>query len=546
MDNTTSIADDDLRKNIATYLLARQDSTLVSQVSIILEAASGERTVALHAGDAHIANLVLGLLESKGIVVVDKAEGQSINRIYVPDYIDNRGSNLAIFDDTWDRPMIVAQTVGEAMSELRFQGKPSPMLDSSWLFWAMFYRGWPDISGLRDFVINSIFITAAKMLSLVEKEVVFAEFCRAGKAESLFPLGLHFTKEVRSPFFGREPVEEEAKNVKGIVAVFDRDEWGKRFSGKGRSERWINYEFYINWLATIVAHDTYVESQSGSSVYQGYPIHFADTLSFLRNIEWWERKTEVPRGWPKVVQYCSGGLRLMSPDKQAVQLGMTVRNLSRWLSRRHLKSDFGRKWDGYLRWAAAREGLGVGIVSQSGPSRRSTSTGSGNFDPVMVASDFKWEDIGIELVSSESIAFHVPSNSRHERAFYECGLANRKNKGPKQCWFRLVEAIRNNGLMCRRQDISPGSDRSEKREIKNILCQITGIQEDPFAAPKTDGWNLKSKIVTSKQQQAFEKNMSSVPDPERAIHAAARRKNTGGKVPSRESSTTQTDPSDNQ
>ncbi len=153
----------------------------------------------------------------------------------------------------------------------------------------------------------------------------------------------------------------------------------------------------------------------------------------------------------------------------------------------------------------------------------------GNAQGISVPSDCKWEDIGLEYVTSETIAFRVPPSSRHERTFFECGMTNRHDKKAKRPWGRLTDAIADDGKMVDREDIAGDSNRSEKHQIKEMLCRITGLREDPFDRHK-GGWRLKTKIVKSKQQENFEANVGGGKRADDGVSAVARHRAGNAKV----------------
>jgi len=139
---------DGLREAIATYVMAQPDSSLVKQ----LAAALGRNVdvAILQKGDPFITGRVRDVLQGADIAVVEDTQGDtSPSKITVPTYMD-RGA----VDKKWDRPLIVAQAVGEAIVQ-RSDAKKL-RLGSFWLWFIMSYEKWRDVAHLRQFVGQEI------------------------------------------------------------------------------------------------------------------------------------------------------------------------------------------------------------------------------------------------------------------------------------------------------------------------------------------------------------------------------------------------------
>lgn len=370
------------REAIATYVMAQPDSTLVCQLVRAIESRANGQKVLVQFGDRFIADLVKSLLRDADIEFLDETEakclpsGSSMFPISVPTYLLPDGPGRIVFNGTWDRPLVVAQAVGEILAS---SSSPQRLaLDSRWLFWAMSYRQWRDIANLRDFVSWSIHLSEVSNCDHLNLDDVLGEFSKNGQLERLFTVDVDPDLVYFPPCKGQEPVVRERLSTfalsMGIPQVYPLIDMVR-----------INWEFYLPGALTEIAyHVRRTESMWRNDIYAGFPVDPKDTLPFLRNMEWWEKEIGEKQGddlaelsqdnWGRVQAYCRNRWSGLPEKELAKLVKLTVKELRQWKLDKHLETEFGGKQDGYQLWLSAREEL-MPTKAQPAPADSSAASG---------------------------------------------------------------------------------------------------------------------------------------------------------------------------
>lgn len=481
------MTDEPSREAIATYVMARPDSPLADHLVRALESRANGKKILLQLGDRFLGDLVKKLLQASGIEVLEETEaaslppGSPLIPIPVPMYLVPDGPGRIVFNDTWNRPLVVAQAVGEALAS-----SPSLQrlaLDSRWLCWAMSYRQWRDVANLRDFVSWSIRLSEISNSDHLNLDDVLGEFSRSGQLERLFTVDVDPNLYCFPPGEGRGPVVRER------VSAFA--------SSRGIPQEYplidavrINWEFYLPGALMEIAYHVRPTERWGNDIYPGYFVDPRDTLPFLRNIDWWERKIgEKQRNdlaelnqddWGRVQMYCRNRWSKLPEQELANLVRLTVEELRKWKSEKHLETEFGGKDDGYQEWSRAREALGISDLADTE-----------KYSPKSFSElEFRY----VDLDTFESSCNGGQHRRRHNAT--ELLLDNEKNRKPSVAWVLLIGCLDTN-----RPKSEPGllPATVKKQYVSKIRAGLRHqfkLDDDPFHKKEPGkGWRLTSKVI---------------------------------------------------
>lgn len=344
--------------------MARPDSTLVGHLVDVLNA---PRKVVLLPGDRIATGLVRDLLVAKNIEIIkdsDPASRPGVTSAFpisVPEYMVSADLGRVVFNEMWNRPLIVAQAVGEALQSWPTDALKELMLGSGWLWWAMSCRKWRDINNLRDFVSWSLELARARSWRFVDESHVLAEFDQSGQLECLFTVDADLSMAYYPPWENYEPVPRSR---------FKHPDDSLLLPYSPNSLREL-IKRHWDWYATGALNQIVLPYRATwlrqTDVYSGFPILPKDVLPYLKTLEWWElrigEKQEDDlsilhqRDFGPVQAYCRGRWSGHTKRKLARKFKWKVWKLRRWRWEVHLETEFGGKDDGHEQWTAARERL---------------------------------------------------------------------------------------------------------------------------------------------------------------------------------------------
>jgi hypothetical protein len=258
----------------------------------------------------------------------------------------------------------------------------------------------------------------------------------------------------------------------------------------------FNWEFSRFYSSDVDEIVYYIRPQEGfkSDRYDKYTVAPKDTLPFLRNIDWWERRIGekhpddisglVNDIGPHVQMYCRG--RWARPKAElAESMGLTPSKLRQWVAEMHLETEFGGRQDGYKQWLSAQEALGIADLADTE-----------KYSPKSFSElEFRY----VDLDSFESSCNGGKGRLRHSAA--DLKMVNNKSRKPSEVWVVFIGCLDTN-----RRKSEPGLLPATVRKqyvskIREGLRHRFKLEDDPFQKFEPGkGWRLRSRVIKPSDQ----------------------------------------------
>jgi len=154
---------------------------------------------------------------------------------------------------------------------------------------------------------------------------------------------------------------------------------------------------------------------------------------------------------------------------------------------------------GILQWMRdCVEILKKAPAQAASPGRRPQSSRRSEVETFDIPAGSGWEDITLQRIDDFTIGIQLPGSEQLiQRDFRDCGMSDLKTKSPRLPWIKLQEILISGGTLPPGELNERAGRRTLKKHIKEMLCLVFGLRDDPFEWLKRGGWKLKCRVLPS-------------------------------------------------